>query len=58
MKTWEVQAETVIEVAGLYGKQAPVAPQNVSDPLYLEVSPGTSQPHKSRSKKGVRRAAG
>lgn len=32
MKTWKVKAETVIGVAGLYGKQFPVAPHNVADP--------------------------
>lgn len=56
MKTWKVRAETVIGVAGLCGKQSPVAPHNVAG-IDLELSPGTLQPHKSGSKKGGRRAA-
>lgn len=36
---------------------ASCCPTQCGRPLHLEVSPGTSQPHKSESKKGGRRAA-
>lgn len=52
MKTWKVQAETVVGVTGLWGKLFPVAPCNASR---RSVSRHLIA-HKSGSEKGSRRA--